>query len=279
MEQIGLEEYLNCILVHNDVRPAFLVQNIDYGEDSPNDPITKQKLDAIRANFPDLVLSFHREGTLVAKKAYVRIEDSVTMGKTLGYPCAEEFGSINSETPSITYSLIAKLKNNRAVQLMANVCLNDSSYPVMKSLAKKAEAVFKATPDTENVVKSVKVEKIVNVPTKYIIKKLIKGEELTDNEKSGMRNEIFNLGDVENTELGDYPYEFDNPVHRGILLTLMTYALNTPISIFYPLDSKTVKAVDVVNNKWFTNLKNVLDSTRLSPNSGGARKTRKARRN
>ena len=57
MSEIGLEEYINCVLVNTDVRPAFLIQPADYREATSNDPKTRAIVSAIRRTFPDLIVS------------------------------------------------------------------------------------------------------------------------------------------------------------------------------------------------------------------------------
>ena len=73
-------------------------------------------------------------------------------------------------------------------------------------------------------------------------------------------------------------YDFTNPVHKGIVLTLLTYCEHTPISAFYPLQlHKEQKIVKAINQQWALELVRILKSTK-KPKYGGKHKTRKQRR-
>ena len=53
-KDMKIDVLMNCILVENDVRPAFLIQTIDYGEFKTSDPETASILASIRKWFPKL---------------------------------------------------------------------------------------------------------------------------------------------------------------------------------------------------------------------------------
>ena len=93
VSKIGEEELVNCVLVQKDVRNAFLLQYIDYGERSPHGPISRTKLAGIRKYFPELKHSRSLEGTIISKNTYTWDEsyNTADMGRILGFPCRYEF--------------------------------------------------------------------------------------------------------------------------------------------------------------------------------------------
>jgi len=238
---IGLDELLNCILVNGNVRGAFLIQPADYNEASSSDPVTAGKVSAIKAEFPELVLSNIMGETLVSKQAYSEadIRSSADMGKIIGYPCAAEYEHVlavaNSET-TVGIEISAQLKpggNTSSVQLLAYVCLDDRHFSGAKAFAKAAERVLKSDPLVGAIIVGVTAKIDMRVPVTVLIQKLVAGGGgLSADEKADIQNNIWNLGFESAAELNP---DYSNPVHRGILIALLMLYKNNPVEPFYPL--------------------------------------------
>jgi len=278
INEIGLEEYMNCVLVQGDVRPAFLIQPADYSEATSNDPKTAAKAAAIRRFFPDLIISNIGGEALVSKRAWTEAEfkKNQDMGDALGYPCAAEYEYTltHKDEPVVVIQVVVAMEDGARLQIMANACKDASKFDRFVALAGAAERALKA--DARLKVASVTAEKAVTVPVKYILQKLIRGEALNDDEEGGLRNDIWNMGWEDGDAMSEYKYEFNNPVHRGILMMLMTYAKEDPMEPFYPLQRHAEhREVTVRMRRWSRELRRVLNESRLAV---GGRRTRKARR-
>ena len=57
-------------------------------------------------------------------------------------------------------------------------------------------------------------------------------DKLTCNDISELLNLIWNLGF---DELCNYDFDYSNPFHKGILMTLLTHFDNNPLEPFFPL--------------------------------------------
>lgn len=277
IKAIGLDEYMNCLLVQNNVRPAFLIQPADYDEATNKDPITASKVAAISTFFPTLTISIIRGEPLVAKRAYEEkdIQTSQNMGDILGYQCAAEYDYIQThrDEPSVVIQFIVKFKNGNEKQLMANVCRDDRTFADSVALATRIDEVLKADPLLS--IESVTAEKQVIVPIKSILSKLIRSEDLTIDDEHVLRNHIGNLIFNDDGRLFRYEYEFKNPVHRGILISLLSYIDNDPMEPFYPLQyHEEHRAVDKKVLEWGAELLRVLNETRMVKKGGKTKKNR-----
>jgi hypothetical protein len=170
VSKIGEEELANCVLVQEGVRNAFLLQYIDYGENSPNDPESSYKLAGIQEYFPELIQSESVQGMLISKNKYTWEEsyDEADMGRILGFPCVDDFDYIvrNPGDPSVTIEIIVHLKpggDKEEVQIMVYRCKNLSSYPKAVAFAKEAEQVLKKDPLVGPIIKSVKAKKTIRL--------------------------------------------------------------------------------------------------------------------
>ena len=85
-------------------------------------------------------------------------------------------------------------------------------------------------------------------------------------------NYIWNIG-LENAVT--YNLNFKNPVHRGILIGLLSIYDNNPLEPFYPLQYRPEgKKVNLISAKWDLALQGIF----ATPTFGGSRrKTRKHR--
>ena len=76
IDEIGLNEYINAVLVQNDGRPAFMIQPSDYNEKKKTDKITLKKLENIKKYFPEPETDiFIKKTTEEAKIKFPKIAD------------------------------------------------------------------------------------------------------------------------------------------------------------------------------------------------------------
>ena len=280
VSEIGLDEYMNCVLVQSAVRPAFLIQPVDYREHTSNDPKTKRKLDAIKLAFPELIISIIHGEALVSKRAYVEedFKKNQDMGEALGYPCAAdyEYTLTHKHEPDVTIHINAIMTDGTSLQILGNACKDDSKFAEFEALAAAAETALKADPRLTGKLASVLVKKNVTVPVKYLLQKLIDNRELNEDEEKNLRNQIWNMGWEDGNAMTDYKYEFNNPVHRGILITLMTYVREDPMEPFYPLTRHAEYHAHLIKmRRWSRELRRVLNESKLVVAGGRRRRTRR----
>jgi hypothetical protein len=219
-----VENILNAILVNEEVRSAMLIQPVDYGEITGNDKKTLSIVNGIKALFPSLLSSDNIEGIIISKKSYDTFISAKTMGKILGYPCFNDYETINRAELYFNLKIVVAYDDDKEVELFNNFCKDKNTLPLFKALSDKA---FKAlTMDKYiGILKKIKVKKIngvyVNIeniiPIKDIIDKLITKKKLSDEEKEAVRYELYNMGFTSNL----LDFQYNNPIHIGILLDIL----------------------------------------------------------
>ena len=273
IENIGIEEYINALLVNNDIRNGMMIQSVDYNERTANNEITSRIVSEIKKHFPSLKSSVINQGVILSKNDYSNnySPNSKKLGKILGYPCENNFNNIirNSNKESITYSVVVNIKHSIVNKynigskyfLLANRCKNKSKIEEMERIAERANELIKENKFLKKFVERFGIEEIITIPIKIIIDKLLKKQKLNENEIGEMLNQIWNLGFE---ELPMYEFNYKNNVHRGILLTLMTYAQNTPLEPFFPLQNYPEKddMVSEITQKWEQELIRILDEAK-----------------
>ena len=291
IEQIGIENVLNAILVNENVRPAMLVQPANYNEATGKDPKTKSIIEAIQKHFPTLLFSEDYEtyqGVIISKTQYNGQEISLErMGEILGYPCYQDFNTIDPTHISYSINVYVKQKNsNETVELFSNICKDETNIEKFKTFAEKAKIALnkKEYHDILNGIEidkvDVEIEKII--PTQAIINKLINNIQLQQDELNKVQNILFNFGFSMELQLYFLEnFQYTNPIHKGILLSLLVNEVNDILTPFTPIQDypEQSKVLGKIIEAWEKELIDILERTKqnqpLHQNGNGNRKTRK----
>ena len=221
---IGLDVYMNCVLVRDGLRNAMLIQPADYDEAMSSDAKTAALLKYLKIAFPTLVQSDIRGETLISLKPYTEadISSNADMGVILGFPCAGEFEYTleHPDEPKTGINIEVDLKSGGpSIHIVAYICRDDKSFNDALAFAAKAEKILKADANVGKIVDSVTAFKNTMMPPKYLIDKLLSNKPLTEEDEGQIINYIWNLSLVRVTA---YNLDFKNPVHRGILIGLLS---------------------------------------------------------
>ena len=286
---IGLEELLNCILVQKDVRPAFLIQPADYDEATYKDPQTAAKLVAIKHQFPDLIQSVVDGGEVFIAKHKIKAEDikeNADMGKILGYPCFADYQYTldNKDTIKVGIDINVRLKpgfDKESVQILGYMCRDERFFAESQAFASLCERTLKADPIVGKVIDSVYTTKEIIMPIKYLISKLTTNEAISMSEGHAIINHLWNLGfpEEEGREITEINYQFKNPVHKGMIIALLTLCDNNQMEPFWPLQyRKEQNEVNKISTTWARELIRVFRETESAHGAGITKKTRRNRR-
>lgn len=272
-KDLNIDIILNCILVNENVRPAMLVQPADYKEATHNDPKTKSIIEKITAKFPNLILSTNYEkyqGVIVSKTNYngrkdISLEE---MGKILGYPCYQDFNNISDENISYNISIYVKDTSNNRIQIFPNKCKDETNTSKFKDIVEGAKIAFQKDEYKSTLngfeVKDVYVETSPVIPTQTIINKLLKSEKLEQNEIDKVQNILYNFGFSMELQLYfEDNFQYNNPIHKGILLDLLLKDKHNTLSPFFPLQKypEQSKKVDEIINALEKDLLKILVET------------------
>ena len=291
--QLGIENLLNVILVDAGIRPAMLIQPADVGEASSNDPKTKSILNAIKLSFPSLIYSEKYQiyqGIIISKtKKYDGEHISLEhMGKILGYPCYKEFNEIRNDEVSYSVSIYVYLSDKTKIQLIGNICKKQNIYH-FKKLANEAQDVFfhkKYNKYLNDIaIQKVDVEIEKNIPTQQLIDKLIDNHDLDIDEKNKIMNMFFNFGFSEETQiyLKDN-IQYNNPIHKGIIIDLLVRELHDTLSAFYPLQNYPdhYTYIKKITQTWEQTLIHIIEKSKNKKKTTslwwGGKKTRKSKK-
>jgi hypothetical protein len=192
------------------------------------------------------------------------------MGKILGYPCYEDFTTIDINSISYAIEIYVEINQNSKIQILANKCKDTTKVAEFNSLASNAKNAFAKKEYSELLngfeVKEVYVEISQNIPTQTIINKLLSNETLEQAELDKVQNMLYNFGF--SNELQFYfmiYFQYNNPIHKGILLELLLKEKHDILSPFYPLQNYPIqsKKVNELIEQWEKGLLIILEKTAI----------------
>jgi hypothetical protein len=272
IKDIHIENILNAILVNENIRSAMLVQPIDYKERKGTDKITSTIVNGIKKLFPNLYLTDNYQnyqGTIISKKKlsldnqFISLEK---MGKILGYPCYKNFENFDRNGNLFALELMVSYNNNIEIPLFANVCENKKNLKKFNLIAQKAFDVF-TSGKYNHILKGININKVyVNVenmiPTQYVIDKLITNKKVTEEEKEKIIEILYNCGFSDN--LSEYDFQYNNKIHKGILLDILLKEKYDTLSPFYPLQTypKQQKEIEAITIQFENALIDILNKTK-----------------
>lgn len=277
VHEIGLYNLINLILVKERVRPAFLLQPQDKGNEN-----IREIINAIKDYFPELIHSNDYsiyQGIIISYEDFNGKEISLNeMGRILGYPCHEDFEEIDHINDDIyTAEIIINMESGNDVSIINNKCLNESAKPKFQRISNKIKYVLQKEEYTE-ILQDRVIDVIVifedNRSINIVIEKLINNKNLNETDIDMITEILYNLGFEDNTEM-ENNIQYNNPIHRGIILGLLIYFKNDLLKPFYPLQSHTVEYPEVLKETedWQEELTETIKNTKRKKK----RKTYKSR--
>ncbi len=272
IKDIHIENILNAILVNENIRPAMLVQPIDYKERKGTDKKTLTIVNGIKKLFPNLYLTDNYQnyqGTIISKKKLSLDDEFISlekMGKILGYPCYKNFENFDRDSNLFALELMVSYNNNIEIPLFANVCENKKNLKKFNLIAQKAFDVF-TSGKYKNILKGININKVyVNVenmiPTQSVIDKLIINNKITEEEKEKIIEILYNCGFSDN--LSEYDFQYNNKIHKGILLDILLKEKYDILSPFYPLQTYPIqqKEIETITTQLENALIEILNKTK-----------------
>lgn len=291
IEKIGVSNALNSILVNEGIRPAMLVQPNDYNEATGSDPTTKDIVQTIQATFPEFIIHEDYDiyqGVIMTKNNDYKKLQHISlekMGEILGYPCYKDFELVDRNQIHSTFHLYVKEKNQTETIIYANVCNDNSKMSFFQDIANNSKKVFQSK-NYKKLLGDFEIEDVFVVheestPTRSLIDKLIDNTTLDDHEINEILNIFYNFGFSESLEnYFQNNFQYYNPIHKGILLSLLVNEKNDILSPFCPIQRfpREQEQHDNIVNSWEKDIIDLLERTKIPTslsNGSGSKKRRK----
>lgn len=229
------EVLLNCHLVIGGVRPAALVEPIEYGETAATDPKTAEILRLARVQFPDIEQTVTDFGIFLSldgeRVAASDLADPAVRGRLLGYPCAAD------TSDNVAIHVVSTFRSE-PFAFISNTATDLSKLGEFQAIAAGANAVIQANEALRADFGKVTVthQSLTSIPE--LINKIMAAEPLSADEMKQLKDI---LSDEFSGSSNHFVANFDaivdvtNPVHIGIVLALLCDQNAKPWSPLYPI--------------------------------------------
>lgn len=282
--KIDILNRIHCELIANDVRHAWYIQACDYDF---NQTTIDYILDFIRNNYPNLKIQSFKDNFLITKNTsdidinhmFETLDKNafqLFLGNILGFTC-------NNFDMKRSYDLIYYKTTRKSdscshsalfepFNLISFICSCNNSSECDKKVEEfknKISQCINTIQDNEfkNCENDVIINKKDVITVDYLIDKLITSPtELSDIEKWEITNYLYNLGfdDSFHKIIMNTVFQYDNPIHVGIILTLLSHYKHNYLEPFCPLQSNgddKMKLVEKITLEWQEHLTNLIIKT------------------
>jgi hypothetical protein len=238
------EEFFNLYLIQNKCRTAYLFQPYNYDENTTN-----TKLDLIKKEFPNLIHTRCSQGTIISNSVLdiSLINDNNYLANILSFCCPFSY---NQSLIKYSYDIVIKFKNNKSIPIISYICNNGLCNEHASKLVSKINHILSSFDTIDNVI----FKKNTHYSEEYYIDKLSKfNEQINKDDIDEINNYLYNMGFSEKLQdYIEYKVQFNNPIHRGILIGLLTQSKHDILEPFCPLDEhpKEEKNVNKIILKW-----------------------------
>lgn len=231
---ISFHQYLNFILVSNNARKAYLIDNV-------NDKNTYQLLMSMSNK---LMSSETDYGVIISKEKYSYMDNDI-LSEILEFE--EKIIDINEPRGVVNINVI--LNNGEIEELVVFICKRDYDITKVYERVERYKNTLLTNEYTKNYVVDVKAEfKIVYTPTECI--NAIINNKVDKDIYNEIENIIYNyFGDlIDENEFLKY-INFENEFHKGIIISLLLSFKYDRCEQFYPFNEQQDKEYIDVQNK------------------------------
>lgn len=231
-EDFLLEDLMNVYLVENKIRDAYLIQSF-----SSDTSIIKKRIDIINSVNTNLnLLQYNNYYFLSLKKLSIDdVDDDEKIGKLLRFNCPTKFSDINRDIETITYKIIVKCIHND-IELITYVCQDNSKINEAIKLKDDIKKSLLSEDTFKKIIVDIELKIDVNTPINSVKELLYKRDyKMKPKDIELINDAIFNSFNENNYKKIINYINYDNLIHRGILLSILSEFNYNSLEPFYPL--------------------------------------------
>ena len=274
---LGPEDYINSLIVIEGIRKAYLIQNF-----SETDIEINKRIENIQQVFPKLQLLTDQNYNYLSleKLTKKQVNNNDKISKLLHFECGSSFDTINRNEDYIVYDIIVTLKNKQITNLITYICQNNTTYENAQQLTDKIRKVIFDHNYLKNIVKDVELDMKIIQPLSSLIDKIANPKiRLNEEEIESIRDVIYNIMNKENYDKIVDIIEYNNPIHRGFILSFIATLEFDPLTPLFPIQSSGyMEEIYDIENKRTELLVSLLKKTSQNQMKGGYKNKHKTKK-
>ena len=274
---LGPEDYINSLIVVKGIRKAYLIQNF-----SDTDIEIKERIENIQQVFPRLQLLINQNYNYLSleKLTKKQVDNNDKIAKILHFDCSSSFDTINRDEEYIVYNIIVTLTNQQVIHLITYICQDDTTYENAEKLTNKIREVIFNHEYLKNIVKDVELDMKIIQPLSSLVDKIANPKiRLNEDEIERIREVIYNIMNKENYDKIVDIIEYNNPIHRGFILSFIATLEFDPLTPLFPLQlSGYMEEIYDIENKRTELLVSLLKKTSQNQMKAGYKNKHKTKK-
>ena len=228
-------DYINSFLVEKGIRDAYLIQNFESNTD-----VVESRIAEIQTIFPKLKIlktgNYYFLSLKQLKKVDVETDEKIS--PILRFSCDVKYTDLDRTMETIGYHINVFLKGiEEPLNIISYVCQTTSTIRDAEQLVSDIKKVLMDDINLKKIVLKVELDVVVDMPILSFIPKLMDPKyKFNKEEIEGLNNIIFNIMNSSYEKIIDN-IDYDNLIHRGIMLVYITEHEHDILEPFYPLQS------------------------------------------
>tara|TARA_B100000795_G_scaffold268632_1_gene256013 strand:- start:74 stop:901 length:828 start_codon:yes stop_codon:yes gene_type:complete len=233
---LGGEEYINSFLVEKGIRKAYLIQNFE------TTTVTVDKLICdIQTIFPTLKLFKQNNYYYLSIKQLKKedVDNNVKIASLLRFDSDLDFDDLDREKDMIDYNVNVFLNDtNEPITIITYLCQTNSKKESAEKLVDDIIDILRSDINFKKLVLKVELQINVTVPIMSLVPKLMDNKyKFNDEEKKQLDDIIFNTWNEISSSKIIENINYDNTLHRGVMLVYISEYKYSILEPLYPLQS------------------------------------------
>lgn len=255
-----MEDLMNIYLVKNKIRDAYLIQSF-----LPDEKEIDKRIKIIKMITPNI--NVFRSNNYYFLSLILLNEDDINcdekIGKLLRFDCPNKFSELNRDIETVTYKIIVK-GVHKDINLITYICQDNSKIDSAQKLKNEIKTSLLKNETFKQIISDIDLKVEINRPINSVKELLYKTDYIINSEDIKLINDtIFNSFFYENYNNIIENIDYNNQIHRGILLSIISEFNFNPLKPFYPLQNcNKYNEIKINENKRINFLVDIIKSTK-----------------
>jgi len=265
-----IEDYINGFLVTQGIRKAYLIQNFSDLSIKSDGFSYFTRISNLKRIFPNLTSFTNNNYTFFSLKQ-LNLNDVDTNEKIsnlLGYKSSCKFDDIDRTKTTYSFSIDAITNKSQTIDILTFVVPDMTTKSYAEELTKRIRESILNDPKLQSRILDVQLNVHVHDSIDSLKDKIANPQyTITEKDKDQIKGDlIFNIANPDMTEQIFKHIEFDNPVHRGLLLSFIATYKYTTLEPFFPIQSSgAYQEILEITKKHFTYVSELFKETSVRP--------------
>jgi hypothetical protein len=256
-----LEDYMNGLLVTKGIRKAYLIQNYTNKHNF-------ERILNLQKIFPNLKSFTLNKNTFISCKIITEADiiDNDHIADLLGYKSSCSFNDIDRTKTTYSFSIDATTNKQSTINILCFVVPDMTTKQYAEELTNRIRNTIMMDHKLGEIVMDINLTICTHNSIESLQDKIVDSSyQLTESDIEQIKGDlIFNIANQDSVEQISQCIEYENPIHRGILLSFIATYKYTTLEPLFPIQtSEHYQEILDITQKHFTYIAELFKKTAM----------------